>query len=142
MIKNETREYCRDIGLYAEYILGMTKNYEESKEKLRKSLLYKPEFEDKENMILDMAETVDRMIKITKKISINEVQLLYNEYGISIVEYTDMLKNAFVKRPYNNTTVKNVSDAIISIMLDIVNKEIRDAEIYKKIAKGEISENV
>lgn len=142
MLRNETREHCRDIGLYAEYIMEMSKNYDEPKEKFRKSLLYKPEFEDKENMIRDMDETVNSMIKITGQISVNEVQILYNEYGISIGEYMDMLKKAFVKRPYNNTTVKNVSDAMISIMSDIINKEIRDNEIYKKIAKGERSENV
>ena len=52
-----------------------------------------------------------------------------------------MLSNAVRAEPYDNNEVKFKSDAVVSIMLDIVHREMRDDEIYKKIAKGEKNEN-
>ena len=76
-----------------------------------------------------------------KLISINDLTELHDTYGIALVEYADLLADAVRAEPYDNNEVKFKSDAIVSIAVDIVHREIRDDDTYKKIAKGEINEN-
>lgn len=141
MISNEGREFCRGIGLLAEHIICMADSFEEPIVKFRKSLFYSPEFEDKGKIIQDNIDTANRIRDEVKLISINDLEELHDTYGIAIVEYVDMLSNAVRAEPYDNNEVKFKSDAVVSIMLDIVHREMRDDEIYKKIAKGEKNEN-
>ncbi|MBQ8765437.1 MAG: hypothetical protein IJZ16_01410, partial [Clostridia bacterium] len=116
-------------------------SFEEPIEKFRKSLFYSPEFEDKGKIIQDNIDTANRIRDEVKLISINDLEELLDTYGIAIVEYVDMLSNAVRAEPYDNNEVKFKSDAVVSIMLDIVHREIRDDDTYKKIAEGEINEN-
>ena len=141
MISNEGREFCRGIGLLAEHIICMADSFEEPIKKFRKSLFYSPEFEDKGKIIQDNIDTANRIRDEVKLISINDLEELHDTHGIAIVEYVDMLSNAVRAEPYDNNEVKFKSDAVVSIMLDIVHREMRDDEIYKKIAKGEKNEN-
>ena len=141
MISNEGREFCRGIGLLAEHIICMADSFEEPIEKFRKSLFYSPEFEDKGKIIQDNIDTANRIRDEVKLISINDLEELHDTHGIAIVEYVDMLSNAVRADPYDNNEVKFKSDAVVSIMLDIVHREIRDDDTYKKIAEGEINEN-
>lgn len=141
MISNEGREFCRGIGLLAEHIICMADSFEEPIEKFRKSLFYSPEFEDKGKIIQDNIDTANRIRDEVKLISINDLAELHDTHGIAIVEYVDMLANVVRAEPYDNNEVKFKSDAIVSIMLDIVHREIRDDDTYKKIAKGEKNEN-
>ena len=141
MISNEGREYCRGIGLLAEHIICMADSFEEPIERFRKSLYYSPEFEDKGKIIQDNIETSNRIRDEANLISINDLEELYGKYGIAIVEYVYMLAKVVKDDPYDNNEVKFKSDAVVSIMLDIVHREMRDDEIYKKIAKGEKNEN-
>ena len=53
-----------------------------------------------------------------------------------------MLDEAARKEPYNNNEVKFKADAVVSIVLDIIHREIRSNEIYRKISEGVINENV
>ena len=119
----------------------MADSFEEPIEKFRKSLFYSPEFEDKGKIIQDNIDTANRIRDEVKLISINDLEELHDTHGIAIVEYVDMLSNAVRAEPYDNNEVKFKSDAVVSIMLDIVHREMRDDEIYKKIAKGEKNEN-
>ena len=141
MISNEGREYCRGIGLLAEHIICMADSFEEPIEKFRKSLYYSPEFEDKGKIIQDNIDTANRIRDEANLISIDDLEALYGEHGIAIVEYVDMLANVVRGDPYDNNEVKFKADAIVSIVVDIVHREIRDDDTYKKIAKGEINEN-
>ena len=141
MISNEGREYCRGIGLLAEHIICMADSFEEPIEKFRKSLYYSPEFEDKGKIIQDNIDTANRIRDEANLISIDDLEALYGEHGIAIVEYVDMLANAVRADPYDNNEVKFKADSIVSIVVDIVHREIRDDDTYKKIAKGEINEN-
>ena len=125
----------------AEHIICMADSFEEPIEKFRKSLFYSPEFEDKGKIIQDNIDTANRIRDEVKLISINDLEELHDTHGIAIVEYVDMLSNAVRAEPYDNNEVKFKSDAVVSIMLDIVHREMRDDEIYKKIAKGEKNEN-
>ena len=141
MISNEGREYCRGIGLLAEHIICMADSFEEPIERFRKSLYYSPEFEDKGKIIQDNIDTANRIRDEANLISIDDLEALYGEHGIAIVEYVDMLANVVRGDPYDNNEVKYKADAIVSIVVDIVHREIRDDDTYKKIAKGEINEN-
>lgn len=141
MISNEGREYCRGIGLLAEHIICMADSFEEPIERFRKSLYYSPEFEDKGKIIQDNIDTANRIRDEANLISINDLEELYGKFGIAIVEYVDMLANVVRADPYDNNEVKFKADAIVSIVVDIVHREIRDDDTYKKIAKGEINEN-
>ena len=141
MISNAGKELCRGIGLLAEHIICMADSYEEPLEKFRKSLFYSPEFEDKNAIIRDNIETANRIKDEIMSISIKDLGVLHNAYGITLIEYVDLLGEAVRKEPYENNEVKFKSDAIVSIVLDILHREIRDDEVYKKIAKGEINEN-
>ena len=142
MISNDSREKIRETGLLAEHIICMAVSYEEPIEKFRKNPLYSPQFEDKENIAKDIAETGERISQEIKAISTADMKILYDEHGISLLEYIDMLNEAIKETPYNNTKVKFRSDAIVSIVLDITHRDMRDESVYKKIAEGEIHENV
>ena len=54
MVSNDCKEKCRDFGMLVENIICMADCYEEPIEKFRKSMFYKPEFEDKEKIILEV----------------------------------------------------------------------------------------
>lgn len=142
MVSNEGREYCRDIGLWAENIICMTDCYNEPIEVFRKDTLYRPEFEDKEMIVRDMQDTAKKMAERVKLISIADLQNLHNEYGVSIIEYIDMVSSVLRKEPYDNNEVKFKADAVVSLVLDIVHREMRTDVIYKQIAEGVIHENV
>ena len=141
MISNDSKEVCRGIGLLAEHIICMADSYEEPIEKFRKSPFYSPEFEDKGKIIQDNIDTANRINTEIKLISVNDFGVLYDKYGIALIEYVDMLGDAVRKEPYENNEVKFKADAIVSIILVILHRELRDDEVYKKIAKGEINEN-
>ena len=141
MISNDSKEVCRGIGLLAEHIICMADSYEEPIEKFRKSPFYSPEFEDKGKIIQDNIDTANRINTEIKLISVNDFGVLYDKYGIALIEYVDMLGDAVRKEPYENNEVKFKADAIVSIVLDILHRELREDEVYKKIAKGEINEN-
>lgn len=142
MVSNEGREYCRDIGLWAENIICMADCYDEPIEKFRKDPLYRPEFEDKAVMIQDMQETGEAMAEKVKSISVGDLRELHDGYGVSVVEYIDLLNTALRKEPYDNNEVKFKADAVVSVVLDIVHREMRTDAIYKQIAEGVIHENV
>ena len=142
MISNEGKEFCRGIGLLAEHIICMADSYEEPIEKFRKSPFYLPEFEDKAKLIQDNIETANRIKDEVKLISINDLGILHDMYGIALIEYVDMLGDAVRKEPYENNEVKFKADAIVSIVLDMLHRELRDDAVYKKLAKGDEHENV
>lgn len=142
MISNEGKEFCRGIGLLAEHIICMADSYDEPIEKFRKSPFYMPELEDKGNIIQDNIETANRIKDEIKLISIEDLGILHDMYGIALIEYVDMLGDAVRKEPYQNNEVKFKSDAIVSIVLDILHRELRDDEVYKKLAEGVEHENV
>lgn len=128
MITNEGKEYLRGIGLLAENIICETDSYDEKK--------------DKESIIQSMAQTTARMKAESKLLSIADLKELLNKHNVAFVEYVDMLDDAVKREVYDNNDVKFKADAVVSIVLDIIHREIRSDEIYKKIADGEINENV
>ena len=120
----------------------MADSYDEPIEKFRKSPFYSPEFEDKGKIIQDNIETSNRINAEIKLISVNDFGVLHDEYGIALIEYVDMLGNVVRKDPYENNEFKYKADAIVSIILDIRHREIRDDAVYKKLAEGVEHENV
>ena len=84
-------------------------------------------------LVTDFADTDER---------IKDLKTLNYKYGIAIFEYVDMLDAAARKEPYNNNEVRFKADAVVSIVLDIIHREIRSSEIYRKISEGVINENV
>lgn len=128
MITNEGKEYLRGIGLLAENIICETDSYDEKK--------------DKESIIQSMAQTTARMKAESKLLSIADLKELLDKHNVAFVEYVDMLDDAVKREVYDNNDVKFKADAVVSIVLDIIHREIRSDEIYKKIADGEINENV
>lgn len=142
MVSNDCKEKCSDIGLLAENIICMADCYEEPIEKFRKSIFYKPEFEDKEKIILDMIETSNRILEETKLLSIEDLKKLQDEYGIELSSYTDMLVEILRKEPYSNNDVKYKCDAIMSIVLDMLHRELREDSVYQRLAEGVEHENV
>lgn len=128
MITNDGKEYLRGIGLLAENIICETDSYDEKK--------------DKESIIQSMAQTTARMKAESKLLSIADLKELLDKHNVAFVEYVDMLDDAVKREVYDNNDVKFKADAVVSIVLDIIHREIRSDEIYKKIADGEINENV
>lgn len=128
MITNEGKEYLRGIGLLAENIICEADSYDEKK--------------DKESIIQSMAQTTARMKAESKLLSIADFKELLDKHNVAFVEYVDMLDDAVKKEVYENNEVKFKADAVVSIVLDIIHREIRSDETYKKIADGEINENV
>ncbi|MBE7032065.1 MAG: hypothetical protein E7401_03780 [Ruminococcaceae bacterium] len=142
MLSNDCKEKCRDIGMLVENIICMAECYDEPLEKFRKSMFYKPEFEDREKIILDMIETSNRVSEEIKLLSVEDLRKLQDEFGIELIGYTDMLATALRKEPYSNNDVKYKCDAIVSIVLDMVHRELRDDAVYQKLAEGVEHENV
>lgn len=128
--------------MLVENIICMADCYEEPIEKFRKSMFYKPEFEDKEKIILDMIDTSNRVSEEIKLISIEDLKKLHDEYGIELIGYTDMLATALRKEPYSNNEVKYKCDAIMSIVLDMLHRELREDSVYQRLAEGVEHENV
>lgn len=128
MVSNEGKEILRGIGLLAEHIICTADSY--------------GEVADKRKVVIDISETAARMKKEVKQISIKDLETLNSKYGIAIFEYVDMLDEAARKELYNNNEVKFKADAVVSIVLDIIHREIRSNEIYRKISGGVINENV
>ena len=128
MVSNEGKEILRGIGLLAEHIICAADSY--------------CEVADKREAVIDMSETAARVKKEVKQISIKDLETLNDKYGIAVFEYVDMLDEAARKEPYNNNKVKFKADAVVSIVLDIIYREIRSNEIYRKISGGVINENV
>lgn len=128
MVTNEGKEILREIGLLAEHIICAADSY--------------GEVADKRKVVNDISETAARVKKEVKQISIKDLETLNSKYGIAIFEYVDMLDEAARKEPYNNNEVKFKADAVVSIVLDIIHREIRSNEIYRKISEGVINENV
>lgn len=129
MITNEGKEYLRGIGLLAENVICEADSYDEKKD-------------NKEGIIQSMAQTTARMKAESKLLSIADIKELLDKHNVAFVEYVDMLDDAVKKEVYDNNDVKFKADAVVSIVLDIIHREIRSDEIYKKIADGEINENV
>ena len=142
MGSNDCKEKCRDFGMLVENIICMADCYEEPIEKFRKSMFYKPEFEDKEKIILDMIDTSNRVSEEIKLLSIEDLKKLQDEYGIELIGYTDMLATALRKELYSNNEVKYKCDAIMSIVLDILHRELREDSVYQRLAEGVEHENV
>lgn len=128
MVTNEGKEFLREIGVLAENIICEADSYDEK--------------EDKESIIESMAEMTFQIKNKTKLLSIADLKELLDKHNIAFVEYADMLYDAVRKIPYDNNEVKFKADAVVSIVLDVVHREIRNNEIYKKIADGEINENI
>ena len=128
MVSNEGKEILRGIGLLAEHIICTADSYDEAA--------------DKRKVVIDISETVARVKKEVKQISIKDLETLNSKYGIAVFEYVDMLDAAARKEPYNNNEVKFKADAVVSIVLDIIHREIRNNEIYRKISEGVVNENV
>ena len=128
MVSNEGKEIIRGIGLLAEHIICTADSY--------------GEVADKRKVVIDISETAARMKKEVKQISIKDLETLNSKYGIAIFEYVDMLDEAARKELYNNNEVKFKADAVVSIVLDIIHREIRSSEIYRKISEGVVNENV
>ena len=128
MVSNEGKEILRGIGLLAEHIICTADSY--------------GEVADKRKVVIDISETAARVKKEVKQISIRDLETLNSKYGIAIFEYVDMLDEAARKEPYNNNEVRFKADAVVSIVLDIIHREIRSSEIYRKISEGVINENV
>lgn len=128
MVSNEGKEILRGIGLLAEHIICAADSY--------------GEVSDKRKVVNDISETAARVKKEVKHISIKDLKTLNDKYGIAIFEYVDMLDAATRKEPYNNNEVRFKADAIVSIVLDIIHREIRSNEIYRKISEGVVNENV
>ena len=142
MVSNDCKEKCRDFGMLVENIICMADCYAEPIEKLRKSMFYKLEFEDKEKIILDMIDTSNRISEEIKLLSIEDLKNLQDEYGIKLIGYTDMLATALRKEPYSNNEVKYKCDAIMSIVLDMLHRELREDSVYQRLAEGVEHENV
>ena len=102
MVSNDCKERCRDFGMLVENIICMADCYEEPIEKFRKSMFYKPEFEDKEKIIVDMIETSNRVSEEIKLLSIDDLRKLQDEYGIELIGYAEqeitVVKNAQLRR--------------------------------------------
>lgn len=128
MVTNEGKEILRGIGLLAEHIICAADSY--------------CEVPDKKKVVIDISETAARVKKEVKQISIKDLKTLNDKYGIAIFEYVDMLDAAARKEPYNNNEVRFKADAVVSIVLDIIHREIRSNEIYRKISEGVVNENV
>lgn len=128
MVSNEGKEILRGIGLLAEHIICAADSY--------------GEVPDKRKVVNDISETAARVKKEVKHISIKDLETLNDKYGIAIFEYVDMLDAAARNEPYNNNDVKFKADAVVSIVLDTIHREIRNNEIYRKISGGVINENV
>lgn len=142
MLSNDCKEKCRDLGMLVENIICMADCYDEPLEKFRKSMFYRPELEDKEKIIIDMIETSNRVSEEVKLISVSDLTTLQETYGIELIGYTDMIGTVLRAEPYSSNEVKYKCDALVSIVLDMVHRELRDDTVYQRLAEGVEHENV
>lgn len=96
MVSNEGKEILRGIGLLAEHIICTADSY--------------GEVADKRKVVIDISETAAGVKKEVKHISINDLKMLNDKYGIAIFEYVDMALKACGKAQESESLPENEQD--------------------------------
>lgn len=131
MISDVGKEVLRDIGLLADDIIKKSECYDSEEN---------PDVKDR--ILFEISEMTSRMRNEIRLACVYDLRILHDKYDIAIAEYIDMLDETVKKEPYSNSAVKFKSNAVISIVLDVINNKMRSGEDYKKISEGVIRENV
>lgn len=135
MVSNDCKEKCRSIGLATERIICYAAFYDDGG-KYKRSVYYNPRYEKKENIINDITEAAKEIIDTAKQIYTDDLELLYREHGISLLEYTDMIYDAAVQERYSNDEIKRYANAIESFVIDLIYFDVADDSKYRNIANG------
>ena len=139
MVSNVCKEKCRSIGLAAERIICYTAFFDDN-ESYRRSIYYDPRYEVKENIITDIIEAASEIQDTVKQINTDDLHFLFSEYGISLLEYCDMIYNAAIQESYSIDKIKRCADAIEAFVIDMIYFDIANDNKYMNIVKG-VKEN-
>ena len=134
MLGYESKEYISSIGRIAEQIICLTDCYDEEPEEYINTKFYKPEYEDKENIVSDIKELYDKAVEIFGHINMKDLQILYENKGISLTEYLDFISTPLLGEKYDNFKTRNAARAVVQLAVDLKYLGLENDDKYKAIA--------
>lgn len=85
--------------------------------------------------IADVKETADNICKRIKLLSVEDLEKLKAENGISLIEYGDMIKDASTSYKGDHMTLKNRAQALLQMMVDLTYSKLQNDAFYKRMAE-------
>lgn len=85
--------------------------------------------------IVNVRETADNICKRIKLMSVEDLETLNAQSGISLVEYGDMIKDVAVTYKGGYITLKNRAQAVLQMMVDLSYSKLKNDAFYKRIAE-------
>lgn len=113
MLSEKGLGICKKIGYEAQYIVCVA---------------------EADCPIADVRETAENICKRIKLLSVEDLEALRAETGISLVEYGDLVKDATIAYKDNYVTLKNRAQALLQMMVDLTYSKLRNDGFYKRMA--------
>ncbi len=86
--------------------------------------------------IADIRETANNICKRIKLLSVEDLETLRAENGISLTEYGDMVKDAAIACKDDYMELKNRAKALLQIAVDLAYSQLKNDGFYKRIAEA------
>ena len=137
MVSDECKKWCRNAGLMVECVICLADYYDDRGEKYKTTAYYNARYENKDNVITDMREAATNIVKELKHINMEDLKILYDRFGISIMEYGENILNAVFASEYDNEKVRKSAKALEALIIDMLYLELKNDEKYRRIIKGE-----
>ena len=138
MVSNECKKWCRNAGLMTECVICLADYYDDEEDgKNKMAAYYNARYENKDNVITDMREAANNIIAELKHINMEDLKILYDRFGISIVEYGENILNAVFAAEYDNEKVRKCAKALETLIIDMLYLELKNDKEYKEIVEGE-----
>ena len=138
MVSNECKKWCRNAGLMTECVICLADYYDDEEgEKNKMAAYYNARYEDKENVMKDMREAASDITAELKHIKMEDLKILYDMFGISLMEYAENISNAVFAEKYDNEKTRKCAKALEKLIIDMLYLELKNDKEYKKIIKGE-----
>ena len=137
MVSNECKKWCRNAGLMVESVICLADYYDDKMEKCTRSIYYDPRYEEKDNVIIDMREAANKITAALKHINIEDLTILYDLFGISLMEYADNIMGAVFAEEYDNAKTRRCAKALEELVIDMLYLKLADDIKYKRIVEGD-----
>ena len=138
MVSNECKKWCRNAGLMVECIICLADYYDDEQGGKNKMVAYyNARYENKDNVITDMREATSDIIAELKHINMEDLKILYDSFGISLMEYAENISNAVFAENYDNEKTRRCAKALEALVIDMLYLELKNDKKYKEIVEGE-----
>ena len=135
MLNNKCEEQFRTLGMLAADIICLIDCYAEPEETFRKSIYYTDLLSQKDCVVSEIREGAKKIKETIRQMDVKLLSQLYEQFSISLVEYSDMLCKAIENEKNNYTEAQNCAKAILRIAIDRIYFDLQNDTRYKEIAQ-------